>query len=395
MVRWFSQIAALTAFNLKTMAERRGWVISATVGMALVVLVLVGVLSIGQGFDRTLRETGAPDRAIVLRAGADSEMMSLLLRDDARRIEEAPGVAKSGGTALVSPELFVIIDLKKRSTNTDANVPLRGVHPPAFGVHDEVKIVEGRTFGWGRNELIVGRGAQREFAGLEVGKTIRVGLNQWAIVGAFAAGGSSAESELWGDATVLQSAYQRGNSYQAVKVKLASAGSFQKLKDALTADPRLQVKVQRETEFYATQSRALIGIVIALGVIIAIPMSLGAIFGGLNTMYTAVAARSKEIATLRALGFRGSPVVVSVLIESLLVAVGGGALGALVAWLAFDGYQAATINWQSFSQVAFAFAVTPVLLVVAVAWAALLGLVGGLLPAIRAARVPVATALRD
>ena len=395
MLRWFSQIAALTAFNLKTMADRRGWVISATVGMALVVLVLVAVLSIGQGFDRTLRETGAPDRAIVLRAGADSEMMSLLLRDDARQVEQAPGVATSGGTALVSPELFVIIDLAKRSTGTDANVPLRGVHAPAFGVHDEVKIVEGRTFGWGRNELIVGRAAQREFVGLEVGKTIRVGLNDWAVVGAFTANGSSSESELWADAAVLQPAYQRGNSYQSMKVKLTSAGSFQKLKDALTANPRLQVKVQRETEFYATQSRTLIGIVIALGVIIGIPMSLGAIFGGLNTMYTAVAARSKEIATLRALGFRGSPVVVSVLIESLLVAVGGGALGALVAWLAFDGYQAATINWQSFSQVAFAFAVTPGLLVLAVVYAAALGLVGGLLPAIRAARVPVATALRD
>jgi putative ABC transport system permease protein len=395
MARWFSQIAALTAFNLKTMVERRGWVASATLGMALVVLVLVGVLSIGQGFERTMRETGSPDRAIVLRTGSDGEMMSILLRDDARVLQEAPGVAKAGETPLVSPELFVIIGLPKHSTGTDANVPLRGVTATAFGVHDELKMVEGRNFAWGRNEVIVGRAAQREFRGLDVGSKLRLGQNEWTVVGAFTAGGSSTESEIWTDAAVLGPAYRRGNSYQSVKVKLASAGSYQRFKDALTADPRLKVKVQRETEFFAGQSRALTGIVTGLGFLIMVLMGLGAVFGGLNTMYTAVAARSKEIATLRALGFRGSPVVVSVLLESLAIAVLGGALGALGAWLAFDGYQAATMNWQSFSQVAFAFAVTPGLLVFAIVYAALLGLFGGLLPALRAARLPVASALRE
>lgn len=395
MLRWFSQIAALTAFNVKTMVERRGWVASATLGMALVVLVLVGVLSIGQGFERTMRETGSPERAIVLRTGSDGEMMSILMRDDARVLEEAPGVAKAGETPLVSPELFVIIGLPKHSTGTDANVPLRGVTGPAFGVHDELKMVEGRHFAWGKNEVIVGRAAQREFRGLDVGSKLRLGQNEWTVVGAFTADGSSTESEIWTDAAVLQPAYRRGNSYQSVKVKLASAGSYQRFKDALTADPRLKVKVQRETEFFAGQSRALTGIVTGLGFLIMVLMGLGAVFGGLNTMYTAVAARSKEIATLRALGFRGSPVVVSVLLESLAIAVLGGALGALGAWLAFDGYQAATMNWQSFSQVAFAFAVTPGLLVFAIVYAALLGLFGGLLPAIRAARLPVANALRE
>jgi putative ABC transport system permease protein len=394
-MRWLSQIAALTAFNLKTMVERRGWVVSATLGMALVVLVLVGVLSIGQGFERTMRETGSPERAIVLRTGSDGEMMSILMRDDARVLEEAPGVAKAGETPLVSPELFVIINLPKHSTGTDANVPLRGVTAAAFGVHDELEVVEGRNFAWGRNEVIVGRAAQREFRGLDVGSKLRLGQNEWTVVGAFTAGGSSTESEIWTDAAVLQPAYRRGNSYQSVKVKLASAGSYQRFKDALTADPRLKVKVQRETEFFAGQSRALTGIVTGLGFLIMVLMGLGAVFGGLNTMYTAVAARSKEIATLRALGFRGSPVVVSVLLESLAIAVVGGALGAFGAWLAFDGYQAATMNWQSFSQVAFAFAVTPGLLVFAIVYASLLGLFGGLLPAIRAARLPVATALRD
>jgi len=394
MLRWFSQIAALTAFNLKTMAARRAWVASAMLGMAFVVAVLVGVLSIGQGFSKTVEETGSPVRAIVLRSGSDGEMMSIVMRDESRIMEQAPGVAKGGGAALVSPELFVIINLPKMSTGTDANVPMRGVTAPAFGVHDEVKIVEGRNFGWGKNEVIVGRAAQREFRGLEVGNKLRLGQNDWNVVGAFTGGGAS-ESEIWTDAAVLQPAYQRGNSFQSVKVKLASAGSFKGFKDSLTADPRLDVKVQRETEFYAGQTRALNGLVVGLGLIIGVLMGLGAIFGGLNTMYTAVASRSKEIATLRALGFRGTPVVISVMLESLLIAVVGGALGAAGAYFAFNGYEAATMNWASFSQVAFAFAVTPVLLVFALIYAAALGLVGGLFPAIRAARQPVATALRE
>lgn len=395
MLRWFAQIVALTVFNLKTMVDRRGWVGSALLGMAFVVAVVVGVLSIGQGFDRTMRETGSPSRAIVLRSGADGEMMSVLLKNDTRVIQEAPAVATAGDVALVSPELFVIINLPKHSTGTDANVPLRGVTPPAFGVHDEVKVVEGRPFVWGRNEVIVGRAAQREFSGLDVNSKLRLGQNDWTVVGAFTADGNSTESEIWTDAAVLQPAYQRGNSFQSVKVKLASPGSFQRFKDALTSDPRLKVKVQRETEFYAAQSRAINGIIGGIGLIIALLMGSGAIFGALNTMYTAVASRSKEIATLRALGFRGTPVVISVLLESLLIAFVGGTIGALGAYFAFNGYQAATMNWQSFSQVAFAFAVTPILLLGGIVYASFLGLIGGVLPAIRAAWIPVATALRE
>lgn len=394
MLRWLSQIAALTAFNLRTMRQRLGWVLSAMVGMGFVVLVLVGVLSIGQGFSRTMRESGSPRRAIVLRSGADGEMMSVLGRDEARLLEQAPGVARQGGAALVSPELFVVINLPQRATGTDANVPLRGVTEPAFGVHDEVRIVAGRRFAWGRNEVIVGRAAQREFAGLDVGSKLKLGLNEWEVVGAFTAGGSATESEIWTDAAVLQPAYRRGTSFQSVKVALGSEGSFQRFKDALTADPRLDVKVQRETEFFAGQSRALVGIITGLGAIISLLMGLGAVFGALNTMYTAVAARRKEIATLRALGFRASPVVVSVMLESLAIAAIGGGLGALAAWAAFDGYQAATMNWSSFSQVAFAFAVTPGLLVFGIVYALLLGFVGGLFPAVRAARAPIAAALR-
>jgi putative ABC transport system permease protein len=395
MFRWLTQVVTLTVFNLKTIPKRLGSVLAALVGMAFVVAVLVGVLSIDQGFRQALVATGAPDRAIVLRSGADSEMMSIVMRDDARVISEAPGVKRGAAGALVSPELFVVIALPKRSTGTDANVPMRGITAPGLEVHDEVEIVEGRAMTWGRNEAIVGRAAQREFAGLEVGKTLRIGLNDWQIVGAFTAGGGSAETEIWTDAAVLQPAYRRGTTYQSVKVALASEGSFQGFKDALTADPRLDVKVLRETEFYAAQSRGMTLLITTLGAIIGVLMGLGAVFGALNTMYTAVAARAKEIATLRALGFLRSPVVLSVVAESAAVAIAGGTLGGLVAWLAFDGYQAATMNWASFSQVAFAFAVTPPLLVAAIVYALLLGLVGGLFPAIRAARQPIATGLRD
>lgn len=395
MVRWISQVVALTLFNLKTMGQRLGSVLAAMVGMAGVVAVLVGVLSIGQGFARAMEATGSPSRAIVLRSGADGEMMSVVGRDDAKLIAEAPGVATGTAGPLVSPQLFVVINLPQKSTGTDANVPLRGVTAPALEVHDEVEIVEGRPFAWGRNEVIVGRAAQRTFSDLEVGQSIRVGQNDWQIVGAFTAEGGGTESEIWTDAAVLQPAYRRGSSFQSVKVQLASEGSFQAFKDHLTADPRLDVKVQRETEFYAGQSRMLQGMILGLGAIISILMGLAAVFGALNTMYTAVAARAKEIATLRALGFHRSPVILSVIAESAVVALVGGTAGGLLAWAAFDGYQAATMNWSSFSSVAFAFAVTPALLVAGIVYALLLGLVGGFFPALRAAWAPVASGLRD
>ena len=395
MLRWLSQIGTLTIFNLKTLPQRPGSVAASLVGMAGVVAVLVGVLSIQQGFTRTMAVTGSPDTAFVLRGGADGEMMSILTRDDARLIAEAPGIARGSGDPLVSPELFVVIGQPKKTTGTDANVPLRGVAPAAFGVHEKIKVVEGRSFAWGRNEVIVGRAAQGQFRGLSVGSTLHLGQNLWQVVGAFTAEGGLPESEIWADAAVLQPAYRRGTTYQSVKVKLASAGSFKQFKDALTANPQLDVKVLRETEFYAGQSRGMTTLIVSLGVIIGVLMGLGAVFGALITMYTAVATRTREIATLRALGFGSSPVVLSVIGESLAIAALGGVLGAVGAWIAFDGFQTATMNWQSFSQVAFAFRVGPPLLALGVLYALALGLVGGLLPAIRAARLPVANALRE
>jgi len=394
-MRALRQIAALLAFNLRSLPSRIGSAAVAVVGIAFVVIVLVGVLSIGEGFRSVMVVAGNPDTALVLRSGADSEMTSVLARNDVDVIRDAPGVARGAdGKPLVSPELFVVVDLPKRTTNTPANVPLRGLQPGGFAIRPEVKIVQGRMFEWGRNEVIVGRGAHAEFGGTEVGSELRFGTNAWKVVGIFEAGGSISESELWSDEAVLGPAYQRNSTYSIVVVKLASAGTFTRFKDALTSDPRLSVKVQNETEYYESQSRQLRGLVTGLAFIVCSLMGLGALFGALNTMYTAVAARAREIATLEALGFGGFAVLVSVIVESLLLAFVGGVLGAGLAYLGFDGYRAATMNWQTFSQVAFAFDVTPRLMAWATVYALLIGLIGGFFPAIRAARIPIAAALR-
>ncbi len=394
-MNWFSQTAAITLVSLQTLAERKGAAAAAAFGIAGVVAVLVGVLSIGQGFRAAMTSAGHADTAIVLRSGADGEMMSGLTGEDARIIADCPGIVRTPDGPLASAELFVVINLPKRSTGTDANVPMRGVQPPAFQVRPEIRLVAGRRFETGRNEVIVGQGAAREFAGLDLGAKLKIGRNEWTVVGIFSAAGGMSESEIWTDAGVLQPAYERGNSYQSVLVKLASADAFVKFKDTLTADPRVNVKVVRQDEYYAEQSMMVYRLITTLGVLIAGLMGIGAVFGALNTMYTAVAARTREIATLRALGFGTGPVVLSVLFEALFLALLGGSVGAALAYFAFNGYRASTINWQSFSQITFAFAVTPSLLLQGLLYSALIGLVGGLLPAIRAARLPVARALRE
>jgi putative ABC transport system permease protein len=357
------------------------------------VTVLVGVLSIAEGFKRAMTVSGALDVALVLRSGSD-EMTSGLTRNDTRTIADAPGLARDANGPLASPELFVIINLPKRSTGTDANVPLRGVSPAAYAVRGNIRLAAGRRFEPGRNEVIVGAGAARQFAGLDLGKTFRVGQNEWAVVGIFTADGGVAESEIWTDAAVLQPAYHRGDTYQAVYAKLNSPEAFREFSDALTGNPQLSTKVVRQADYYAEQSTAVTGFIRGIGVVIAGLMALGALFGALNTMYSSVSARTREIATLRALGFGSGPVVVSVLLESLVLALAGGAVGATLAYFSFDGFTTSTINWQTFSQVAFAFKVSPQLLGRAIVWAAFIGVFGGLFPAIHAARIPIAAALR-
>ncbi|MEN9975562.1 MAG: hypothetical protein RLZZ282_1568 [Verrucomicrobiota bacterium] len=386
---------AVTVFNLRSLSERKAAAFTAAIGIAGVVGVLVGVLAIAAGFRQAMTVSGSPEVAVVLRSGADSEMTSGLDREATRTIADGPGVARGPSGPLTSAELFVIITLPKRQTGTDANVPLRGVEPSAFEVRGNIQMVSGRRFVTGRNEVIVGAGAARAFTGLDVGKQISVGQSRWDIVGVFSSNGGIAESEIWADAAVLQPAFHRSNSFQSVYVKLVSEAAFQSFKDFLTSHPRLYVKVVRQTEFYAEQSTVVTRFITTLGVFIASLMALGALFGALNTMYGAVAGRTREIATLRALGFGAGPVVISVLIESVLLSLLGGLLGAAAAYILFDGYRASTINWQTFSQVTFAFRVTPVLLGKAIGYAVAIGLFGGIFPAIRAARLPIAAGLRE
>ena len=392
---FLTQMFSVAFFNLRSLPERKSAALTAAIGIAGVVGVLVGVLAIAEGFRRAMTVSGSPDVAIVLRSGADSEMTSGLDRESVRTISDAPGVARGSSGPLTSAELFVIINLPKRSTGTDANVPLRGVEQGAFEVRGNIEMVEGRRFETGKNEVIVGAGAARAFGGLDIGKQIKVGQNVWDVVGVFTANGGIAESEIWTDAAVLQPAYNRSDSFQSVYAKLTDASAFQQFKDALTTDPKLNVKVQRQSEYYEEQSTMVTQFITSIGVFIAGLMAIGALFGALNTMYSAVAGRTREISTLRALGFGSWPVVFSVLTESILLSILGGLLGAGAAWLLFDGYRASTINWQTFSQVTFAFRVSPVLLAEAILFATAIGLLGGLFPAIRAARLPIAAGLRE
>ena len=394
-MRFLTQIFAVTGLTLRTIPARAGSSAVAVIGVTGVVIVFVAVLSIAEGFRAAMVGAGSPDTAIVMRGGSDTELSSILDLASARIVSDATGVRRGDGGPLASAELFVVVDVPKRTTGTAANVPLRGVEPAAFDIRDELRIVEGRAFRPGTNEIIVGRSATLQFAGLDLGTTQRWGESTWEVVGIFEADGTIAESEIWCDARVLGPAYRRGDSVQSVFAKLDSAATFDTFRDALTTDPRLDVMVERETDYYAGQSELMTGIIRGVGTIIAILMSIGAVFGAINTMYNAVATRTREIATLRALGFSGLPVVISVMLESILLSVTGGLIGGSLAYLAFNGYQTATLNFQTFSQVAFSFLVTPALAIQGIVIAVAMGVFGGLFPAIRAARLPVATALRE
>lgn len=394
-LNWLDQTSSIISYNLRTIPERTGSVLTSAVGIAGVVAVLVGVLAIAEGFRLAMTKSGAEDVAVIMRAGSDSEMTSGLSRAETRLVQDAPGVMRKDDTALTSAELFVIINLPKRSTGLDANVPLRGVEPTAMDVRGRMQLVEGRPFEPGRNEIMVGIGAARAFGGLDMDKEIRIGQNTWKVVGIFSADGGVAESEIWTDAAVLQPAYNRGDSFQSVYARLTSPDAFEAFRDALTTNPQLKVKVVKLSAFYADQSEMLTNFIRTIGVFIATMMALGALFGALNTMYSAIASRTREIATLRAMGFRSGPVVISIIVESVVISLLGGTLGASIAYFSFNGYQASTLNWATFSQVTFTFAVTQGLLVLAIIWATIIGLAGGLFPAIRAARMPIATALRE
>ena len=395
MMAWIRQTLAVTALNIRTVPQRLGSSAVAIIGIAGVVVVLVSVLSIAQGFQSAMRGTGSPQRALVMRLGADSEMTSGLDGPDTDVIKQAPGILREGQTAVASAELYVIIDLPKRTTNTSANVPMRGIEPAAFQVRPEVSIVEGRMLRFGTNEIIAGRAASGQFANLSLGDRIQSGQQTWDVVGVFEADGGLPESEVWADARVLQGVYRRGNSFQVVLARLESTAAFDTFRDWLTSNPQVRVQVRREDEYYSAQSRVLTNLIQTIGVGIAVLMGIGAIFGAILTMYTAVASRAREIATLRALGFNATSVVASVLAESAVLGAIGGLIGGVGAYIAFNGYQTSTMNLQTFSQVSFAFRVTPPLLVGGLVYALLMGFIGGIFPAVRAARLPIPSALRE
>jgi len=392
---FFTQIFSVAWLSIRTIRERLGSSAVAVVGIAGVVIVFVAVLSIAEGFSRTMQTAGAADRAIIMRGGADSEMTSGLAGDAVEIMKQAPGIRRESQRPAFSPELYVMVDLPKRSTQTPANVPLRGVTDEVLKVRYDAKIVEGRMLTFGTNEIVAGRAAAGQFMGLTVGSTLTTGQATWKVVGIFEAGGSVSETELWGDAHTLQGAFRRNNSYQSALARLETPASYTTFKDWLTSNPQLNVSVVPETEYYAAQSEVLTSLIRTVGVGIAVLMGFGAVFGAILTMYTAVSTRTREIATLRALGFNTTSVVISVLAESLALGAVGGVAGGVLAYVAFNGYETSTINFQTFSQVAFAFAVTPWLLAQGLAYALIMALVGGLLPALKAARLPIASALRQ
>ena len=394
-MRALNQIVAVTWLNILNLPKRVASSIVSIVGVLAVVLVFAAVLSMAKGFERTMVAAGSDDTAIVLRSGATAELNSGFSYEQTQIIANAPGVMKDGDRPLASAELYVVVDMKKKSNGVDANVPLRGVQATALDVRDNVKLVEGRMFETGKNEMVVGHAAAQEFRGLELGDTVHLARVDWSVVGIFDAGGSVSESEIWTDDRVLQDVYRRGNSYQSVRVRLESPGSLETLKKALADDPRVDVDVMSEKEYYSTQAEPLSKFIRTLGYPITILMAIGAVFGALNSMYSSVSARGKEIATLRALGFGPFAVLFSTIVESTLLAIIGGLIGGAIAYLAFNGMRVSTLNGGNFSQVVFDFAVTPDLILQGLVAALIIGLVGGFLPALRAARLPVAQALRE
>ena len=388
------QAAQVSRVAVATLPQRMGASSVVVIGIAGVVGVLVALLAMGEGFRATLEQTGSDDAVVVMRAGAQTELNSVLGRDDVTLISQAAGVLKdAAGRPLASPEVVVVASLPKKSNGLDANVEIRGVGPQIWPLHADLGITAGRRFTPGMRELIVGKGALAEFAGLEPGSTLSLNNQTWDIVGSFDSGDAH-NSELWGDFDVVGSAYRRGSSASLVTARLTSAAAFDTFKAALAADPRLKVEVKTTRAYYSEQSEGLSRLIRILGSTVGAIMAIGAIFGALNTMYAAVASRAREIATLRAIGFRGLPVVVSVLLETMLLALAGGLLGAAIAWLAFNDYSASTLG-SNFSQVVFAFKVSPGLMWTGLRWALAIGFIGGLFPALRAARLPVTTALRE
>jgi putative ABC transport system permease protein len=388
------EIAAVSAMNIRSLPQRIGTSSVVIIGIAGVVAVLISVLAMSTGLVKALQNSGPDNRAIVVSTGASVELFSALTNEETLAIADSAGVKKAAdGSALASPESLMIVNLFKRDGG-EAGAPFRGITQRGFAVHPEIKLLSGRLFRPGVAELIVGKSAHRLYEGLDIGSRVKLRGTAWTVVGIFETGGGSHESELMTDSQTLNSAYQRGNVSQSVLVMVDGRAAFDVFKDSITTNPRLQVDVSTESDFGTQESEQISGILSIVAYVVGGIMAVGAIFGALNTMYSTVSARSREIATLRAIGFGPLSVVVSVFVEALLLALAGGACGASIAWLLFNGHSVDTLGSGTGGQLVFDLAVTPGLITLGIVWACLIGAIGGLFPAIRAARLPVATALR-
>jgi putative ABC transport system permease protein len=401
MANPISQIVAVTAMNVRNIPERWASSLVAVVGIGGVTLVLIAVLSIAAGFRQALELSGSTDVAIVLRSGSTNEMSSGFGQDQVTIIRDAPGIKKDAkGNPLHSAELYVLTEGKLKGKPADANsanLPFRGVSPSAPLLRKSFKIEEGRMMREGTNEILVGDGVASNYEDISVGKTVRWGNANWEVVGRFSDDGGIAESEAWADARLVQQVWNRGTSYQSVRVKLNddSAATLKSLKDSLTKDPRVQVAVTREPEFYAEQQAMMSTLIKGAGFFFAVLMGLAAIFAAVNTMFNAVASRVREIATLRAMGFGATPVLISVLVEAMVLGSAGGLLGGVLAFLFLNGMQSSTMNFQTFSQITYAFTVTPALMLTGIVYGLVLTFIAGVLPGIRAARMPITAGLRE
>jgi putative ABC transport system permease protein len=382
-------------YNLRSMRARWLSAIVAVLGIAGTVAVFCAMLALARGFHATLVQSGSPQNALIRRAGSSAELDGSVALDQVKVIEDAPGIAREDGQPLVSPEAVVIAGFNLKATGTNANVQVRGVSPMVLKVRPNIKIIEGRFFQPGLAELVIGKNVASTYENLEYGKSINFGGQTWNVVGVFDAGGSAFDSEVWADSRVLNQVYKRPeNLYQSLTVRMNSPEAFNQLKDNLTADPKLTVQVDRELDYYARQSQVLTTLITVLGGLVAVIMGIGAVIGALNTMYSAVSERSREIATMRAIGFAGSSIAISFIFEAMIIALIGGILGCIFV-LPLNGFTTGTMNMQTFSHLAFAFKVTPMLLVAGIIFAILMGIAGGVPPAVRAARRPIALALRE
>jgi putative ABC transport system permease protein len=388
-----TQIAAVSVLNIRSIPQRLGTSLVIVIGIAGVVAVLISVLAMSTGLVKSLRKTGPESRAIVVRTGSSAEMVSVLTNSAARTIADTAGVRRGpDGQPLASPESLLVVSMRKKDGEETA-APFRGLTPEGFAARSEIKMISGRMFKPGLTELIVGKSATRLYKGLEIGSQLKLFGTAWTVVGTFESGGTAREAELIADEPTLNSAFERGTNLQSVLVVLESPQAYQIFKDAVTTNPQLQVDVSTEKDFGSQQADQVSTILSVVAYVVGGIMAVGAIFGALNTMYSAVSTRSREIATLRAIGFGAVPVVVSVFVEALLLAVIGGALGTLIAWLLFNGHSVDT-RLEISGELIFDLAVTPGLVTLGIVWAFAIGLIGGLFPAVRAARLPVATALQ-